>query len=135
MPLVPAEQRCAGALGDRLLDQVDLLGGHWILLDHRVVLVVEIKQLRCDSHAHRVTFTSIAVHFNSHDNLLALETTAWLGAAPTIRPGRDAAGGDRRWTTRLERVTTRMADGSADGLPKVADAAADGSQTDPSGQT
>ena len=43
---------------------------HRVGLDHGVVLVVEIKQVRGDSHAYGVTFAAITVDFHSHDNLL-----------------------------------------------------------------
>src|SRR4051812_1044605 len=71
IPLVPADQGSSGAFGDRLLRHFLLVGRHRVRLHHGVVLVVEIKQVRRNSDAHRVALTAVAVHFNSHPNLLA----------------------------------------------------------------
>jgi hypothetical protein len=71
IPLVFANQCGAGAFDDRLLGQCLLVGGDLVDLHDGVVLVVEVEQVRCDSHAHGVPFATIAVNFNPHDTLLA----------------------------------------------------------------
>jgi hypothetical protein len=40
-------------------------------LDHGIVVVIEIEQVRGDSHAYGIALTAIVVDFNAHHNLLA----------------------------------------------------------------
>src|SRR6476660_9754551 len=68
IPLVSADQGSSWALGDRLLRQVLLVGRHGVGLDHGVILVVEIEQVRGNSHAHGVALAAITVYFHSHSN-------------------------------------------------------------------
>src|SRR5215207_9990964 len=66
MPLVSADQGGPRAFGNRLLRHVLLVGRHRVRLDHGVILVVEIEEVRGNSHAHRVAFAAVTVYFHSH---------------------------------------------------------------------
>ena len=69
-------------------------------LDHGVILVVEIEQVRGNSHAHGVALAAITVDFHSHRQTsspgFSLENTTRL-IGTSVTPA---------WTLRLERVTT-----------------------------
>src|SRR4029079_12773618 len=70
LSLVPAYQGHPRTLGDRLLGQVFLAVRNRIGFDHRIVLVVQIEQVGGNAQAHGVAFTTVAIDFHSHDNLL-----------------------------------------------------------------
>ncbi|KRE26616.1 hypothetical protein ASG82_08645 [Mycobacterium sp. Soil538] len=67
-----SDQGGAGALGDGLLGDGLLPGGYGVDLHHRVVLVVELEQVGGYSDADGVAFTTVTIHFHSHDNLLTV---------------------------------------------------------------
>ncbi len=108
--LLTTRQRRTRAFRDGLLGQILLINRDRIGLDHGIVLVVQVEDIRCDSQAHRVAFTSVSVHDHPHGTLLTL-TIPPVAASSTIRPC--YIRGNGRWIQRLERVTT----GKTAGLP------------------
>jgi len=65
-----AAQGCARAFGDGLFGQGLLIGRHRVGLDYRVVVIVQIEQVRRYSHANRISFAAVSINFNPHDTLL-----------------------------------------------------------------
>lgn len=70
--LLTTRQRRTRAFRDGLLGQILLINRDRIGLDHGIVLVVQVEDIRCDSQAHRVAFTSVSVHDHPHGTLLTL---------------------------------------------------------------
>src|SRR5277367_5918829 len=89
MPLVFADQGSPWTFLDRLLGQRLLVGGNRVGLHHRIVLVIEVEDIRRDSQAHRVALTPVVVDYHPHDALLE---RGFQFGMPTIRPVPDASG-------------------------------------------
>lgn len=107
--LLTTRQRRTRAFRDGLLGQILLINRDRIGLDHGIVLVVQVEDIRCDSQAHRVAFTSVSVTITR--TAPSLPDHPPVAASSTIRPC--YIRGNGRWIQRLERVTT----GKTAGLP------------------
>ncbi len=71
--LFSARQRRARTVRDRLFGQVLILGRDGVGLHDDDVIVVELENIRRESHAYRVSLAPDSVHYHPHIALLDFE--------------------------------------------------------------
>ncbi len=70
--LILTQQGRTRAFSDRLLGQSLLVGGNGIRLDDRIVVVVQVEDIRSNPQANGVAFAPVTVDYHSHGALLDL---------------------------------------------------------------
>ncbi len=71
----PPQDDAAQAVGDRLFDELLFIGWDRVGLHDSDGIVVELENIRRESHAYRVTLTPITVYKYPHNTLVELENT------------------------------------------------------------